>query len=138
MSSNKYFKDWYEKNKERLSEKRKKLYKSDPDYRQTQVNRSRSNRAARKVIDTRPAEYIFDTKQLTEYLGVTSFTLGSWRKKGYYPQPASFSGKFFFTQKQADQLKKLADFMQMYEFRVPEAKKPDLEVVTTLISLNWS
>jgi predicted nucleic acid-binding protein len=40
------YQEWYQQNKQRLSEKRKRLYAEDPDYRERALNAAKTRRAS--------------------------------------------------------------------------------------------
>jgi hypothetical protein len=135
MSS--YYSDWYQANKQRLSEKRKKKYAEDPEYREKAIGRARGYRQMTGGFDGRPPQYSIDSKTAAEMLEVSPYTLLTWRKKQYYPAPANFSNKFYFTERQVDLLRQLREFLYKYSYRVPASAQGEMDTILQIVQLNW-
>jgi hypothetical protein len=102
------FAKWYAKNKERLSDKRKKRYAEDPEYRQRALENSRRRRRGESSLPTLP-EGLISFTEAAERIGVGLSTLHEWRREEYFPEPKQHNGCLWFSQKQVLLLKDLKD-----------------------------
>ena len=79
---------WYEKNKEKSAEKRRKRYKEDPVYRQKALAARKAQIAnTPKVRDSLPKQYVYTVSSLSEKLKVSDWKVREWKRKGYFPEP---------------------------------------------------
>lgn len=102
----------YAKNRVAISEERKARYRTDAEYRATQLERRREYAAKRRAEEGRapleevPAEY---THTITDIIGnppvIGRSTISGWVAKGQLPEPAKFNGIYYFTSDQASALK---------------------------------
>lgn len=129
------FNTWYDKNKQRLSQKKAERYKNDPAYRKACLEASRRQREGKgeQVKD----EYSLSFNVLAEQLGVSQWTLREWRRKGYFPEPKFRNGRMWFTTGQKDLLSKLRDFFSANGGRVTSSKRGEMEELTNLVYANW-
>jgi hypothetical protein len=105
-----YYNSWYKKNQQRLSEKRKKLYKEKPEYRQQALERSQRRRRGEVTLTTPPADAPISFEEAAKHIGVGKSTLDDWRSKKYFPEPKHYNGRrLWFTEKQVLLLKELKD-----------------------------
>src|SRR5437867_3738780 len=81
------FRNWYEKNKQRLSEKRKKLYAENPEYRQRALETSRRRRRGEPTPMMPPDDATISFAQAAERVGMSISALHEWRGKKYFPDP---------------------------------------------------
>lgn len=134
--ANEYYEKWYQDNKASLSERRKKKYAEDKEYRQKAVQAARDYRASKGA--PKPDSYSLTFGDMAEALGVTLWTLRQWKEKNYYPSPLSHGGRLWFTEGQAGLLFKIAEFFKMHGPRVSGSAKSSLEDVTNLVYANWA
>lgn len=87
-----YFKSWYEKNKEKLSQKRKERYRNDPDYKakvlqSASVSRKRTTaNAAVRSVTVEGAEYeAHPIVEVAARLGISRETILNWEECGLIP-----------------------------------------------------
>lgn len=104
-----YYKDWYQKNRERLAEKRREKYRQDQEYRKSILDRSREWRRSRGALVEKPTEFAATQDDLIQELGITVWTLRQWRTAGLFPRPHRFGRQLWYTNKQVSLLAKLRD-----------------------------
>lgn len=127
--------DWYQKNKKRLSEKKKARYQNDPAYRKAALERSRAQRQ-KKVVS--PDEgYTISFSEMARLLHITPWVLREWRRKNYFPEPQHRDHRLWFRPDQFVLLNQLATFFSTYGVRVGENKRQALEAITEMIYANW-
>src|SRR5438067_2075863 len=92
---------WYEANKQRISEERKKRYKEDSEYRQRLVQASRRRRNGEKTSLAPPMpEGLISFHEAAKRLGKGASTLRQWRRKMYFPEPKRYNRAPWFTENQ--------------------------------------
>lgn len=128
---------WYAKNKERLSEKRAKRYREDPQYRAAALERSRQQREQKKPEPTSLDLHSVSFTDAASDLNVTVWVLREWRRKSYFPEPHRRDGRLWFSVAQVQQLRTIRQFFELHGARVTEAMKPALENVIGLVYANW-
>ena len=127
---------WYEKNKKMLSAKRKEKYGTNPEYRKKCLERNRKqNQAKVPPVDG----YTIDVESAAAQIGVSVWVLRDWRRKGYFPDPVSRSGKHWFTEHQITLLQKLQKSWHQIVFAYGNTLKRQTrrEEVCSFISSNW-
>ena len=127
------FKAWYKANKDKVSEKRKKRYAEDAEYRERMKNNARKARGISAAF-RKPDGYSMYLAQVAKYLEITEDVLQYWRKKDYYPEPFVFEGHVWFTSEQILWLDKLKDFFQENNSR---SARDTLEDLVSMIYANW-
>lgn len=130
------FHNWYQKNKERLSAKRKKRYAEDPEYRQRALEASRRRSRGDRSLITPPEDAI-SVAQAAERAGVSVSTLHEWRRKGHFPEPKHHHGRLWFNEQQVLLLLKLKEVIRRYGKRRGKVKWDRLNEVMAFISANW-
>jgi hypothetical protein len=130
------YKKWYDDNKQKLLDKRKKRYHEDATFREKQLDRSRKQREAK----TEPVKdgYVVPFSTAADHIGVTIWTLREWRKKDYFPEPKHRNRRLWFTDNQVLWLEKLQHFFIENGFRVSERKLKPLQELVGLIYANWN
>jgi hypothetical protein len=131
------FRSWYEKNKERLSEKRKKLYAENPQYRQRALEASRKRRRGERTLTGPPEDAPISFAESAARTGVGVSTLHEWRRKQYFPEPQHHSRGLWFSEKQVFLLKDLKDFFRVHGRKPRHIKLDRLKEVVASISANW-
>jgi len=126
---------WYEKNKQRLSEKRAKRYREDSAYRAAALERSRHQRAGKKPHVVASTDVSFS--QAAVAIGVSIWTLREWRRKNYFPEPLRRNGQLWFSPEQVERLRMLQHFFEVHGVRTTKQTKPDLESLVSLTYANW-
>jgi hypothetical protein len=99
------FAKWYAKNKERLSDKRKKLYADEPQYRQRALEASRRRRRGELRVPV--PNGLISFAEGAKSIGVGVSSLHDWRSKGLFPEPKHDNGSLWFSDKQVRLLKHL-------------------------------
>jgi hypothetical protein len=134
----KHFKNWYDKNKELLSEKRKKMYREDPEYRE-KVKARRSKQLANSPtrLDPLDEKYTTTFSEAAEELEITIWKFRHWRSHNYFPEPKQHGKFLYFTDAQMALLHTLKDFLEPYT-RLPGSQKAALENLVSLIYANWN
>ena len=130
------FRNWYEKNKERLSEKRKRLYAEDPEYRQRALEASRRYRRGERSLPT-PPDAPISFGQAAERTGISVSTLHEWRRQKYFPEPKHQNGALWFSEPQVLLLRNLKEFFRLYGKRRWKMKQGPLKELLASISANW-
>ena len=130
------YRDWYQQNKQRLSEKRKKLYAENPEYRERALEASRRRRRGEGNPPT-PADAPISFAQAAETLNIGASTLREWRRKNLFPEPRLHRGRLWFTENQASLLKKVKEFFSVYGKRPGKIKNDEKKRTRDAISRNW-
>jgi hypothetical protein len=131
------FRSWYQNNKQRLSEKRKKRYQEDPEYRQQRLDASRRRRRGERSLPT-PPDAPISFAQAAEHTGIGVSTLHDWRRKKYFPEPKHHNGSLWFGEKQVLLLKDLKEFFRLYGKRRWKMKQGPLKELLASICANWN
>jgi len=131
------FRGWYAKNKERLSEKRKKRYAEDPAYRERALEASRRRRQGEQTPTAPPDDAPISFGEAAERTGISVSTLHEWRRKKHFPEPKRHSGRLWFTEKQMLLLTKLKEVIRVYGKRRGNVKWDRLKEVVASTSANW-
>jgi hypothetical protein len=134
--TNSRFSEWYQHNKQLLSEKRKKLYAEDPEYRQRALEASRRYRRGERTLPT-PADAPISFALAAERVGMSISTLHEWRGKKYFPDPKHHNRGLWFTEKQVLLLKNLKEFFRKYGKRPWKMKQGPLKELLASICANW-
>ena len=134
--TNSRFSEWYKHNRQRLSEKRKKLYAEDPEYRQRALEASKKRRRGEPTLPTPPDAQI-SFAQAAERVGTSVSTLREWRRKKYFPEPKHYNRGLWFTESQVLLLKNLKGFFGVYGKRSWKIKLDRLKELVASISDNW-
>lgn len=127
---------WYEKNKKRLSEKRKKLYAEDPEYRQRALEASRRRRDG-EPTPPKPSDAQISFAEAAERIGIGVSTLHEYRRKKLFPDPKHYCGRLWFNQKQVLLLKNLKEFFRAHGKKPWKIKLQRLKEVVASIWANW-
>jgi hypothetical protein len=127
--------EWYEKNKARLAEKKKKRYLEDEAYRNSIKERSKTQR---KRADVPQDEFTLSMQEVSDQLGVTIWTLREWRKKNYFPEPVHRLGRLWLSPTQVQWLERLKDFLVAKGLRLRDADRKELDELVSLIYSNWN
>jgi transposase-like protein len=130
--------DWYQENKERLSQKRKKLYAENPEYSQRALEASRRYRRGERT-PSMPADAPISISEAADRLGIGTSTLREWRRKEVFkqkllPEPKYYKGGVWFTEKQIELLRLLQiellrllkEFFRKYKMRPSKMTQPIL------------
>lgn len=129
------FQEWYIKNKDKLSEKRKTLYANNPEYRERAKASSRETkkriRTSTKVVPSDPI-YTHSLQKVLDDCSASYFQFKEWRDKEYLPKPKKFGREIIFTATQAHLFKELRIFMAN---RNRDKKK--LSLLVDYIAANW-
>ena len=129
------FQRWYGKKKQWHSEKRKKRYAEDPEYRQRALEASRRYRRGERTLPTLPDDAQIPFAQAAQAIGVSDSTLQTWRSKKYFPEPKHHNGHLWFSEKQVLLLKDLKD--RIYGKRRWYMKWDRFKEVLASIWANW-
>src|SRR5437763_12353154 len=104
---------WYEANKQRISDERKKRYKEDSEYRERTVEASRRYRSGERTPPV-PADAPVSISEAAERVDVGISTLREWRRKKYFPEPKLHNRAPCFTENQVTLLGKRKECLQKY------------------------
>jgi MerR HTH family regulatory protein len=130
------YRNWYEKNKQRLSEKRKKQYAEDPEYRQRALEATRRRRRGESTLTTPPDGTPISFAEAAERTSVGKSTLHCWRRNKLFPEPKHHSGALWFSEKQVLLLQNLKD--RVYGKRRWYMKLDRFQEVVAYIFANWN
>jgi hypothetical protein len=100
---------WYKGNKGSLSQKRKRRYADDAEYRERRLEASRRRRRGERSLRTPPDHAPISFVQAAERIGVSVSSLHSWRRQKLFPEPKHHNGRLWFDEKQVLLLKDLKD-----------------------------
>jgi predicted DNA-binding transcriptional regulator AlpA len=128
---------WYENNKQAVSEKRKKRYAEDAEYRQRIVEASRRRRLGEITPKTPPEDAPISFEQAAKRIGIGKTVLHDWHKKKYFPEPKRHNGRrLWFTEKQVRLLQYLKD--RVHGRRRCYGKVDRFKDVIAYVHENWS
>lgn len=132
------FKDWYAnpENRERLNERRRQAYASDPALRQKAQERQAEYRKSRRA----PAPQLegYTREQVCEELGISLWTFHSWRKKGFFPEPTKVNGRVQITENQRNLIGLVAEFHRGHGVRLSPHGRAQLQQIVEVVFHNWS
>lgn len=132
------FREWYAdpKNREALNEKRKTLYKLDPERRA----KARAYQAGYRdrVRGQRPVFQGLTREQVCAEVGITPWVFNSWRVKGFFPPPTKILGRISMTENQRNLIGLLAKFHESHGPRLSLQQRGELNNIVQVILKNWS
>lgn len=122
----KTFKMWYTVNKDKLSEKRKQLYHSDPEYRkknnETSAKWRKEHPAPSRAGESRFKKYkgatieVFRITAVAEMIGRSDQTIRGWEADGVIPKPLIESAHRYYTKKQIMLMRELAEIIDLVRY----------------------
>ena len=129
---------WYERNKEKFNEKRRKRYQQDPKYRKRQQkylaesrSRARSRRQA-PVPDGR-----LSVRAVAEEIGRDVQTIRAWEQRGLIPKSVNERGHRVYTEHQLKLLKDLRDYLSTYSPQKKTEFKIGLKAIVSHLKGVW-
>ena len=128
---------WYEQHRGELSEKRKKRYDEDAEYRERAVEASRRRRRGERTPSV-PADAPIPFAEGAKRVGMGNSTLREWRRKQLFPEPKHHNGRLWFSEHQLPLLKKLKDFFIIHRMTPGKLQKELLKEVCASILANWN
>lgn len=131
------FKEWYANNRDKVLEKKRQRYLTDPAYRQSVIDRSASARETARASKEDPRAYGMTLQEAADYLGVTKWTLHKWRSNNYYPEPVRVNNVPVLTSTQVELLTMIRQFFVDYPKRAAAANRSKLEQVVEVVHHNW-
>lgn len=133
-----YQKEYYASKKSSILASRKERYKTDSAYRDTiKKARQRSTDKVKMALSKKPAKYTTDLTEVLETLDITVWRFREWLKNEYFPKPAMFGKKFWFTTSQLALLVKLRSFFLNTGRRLTRAERAAIEILSDEIAVNW-
>ena len=130
------FRNWYKHNRQRLSEKRKKLCAENPEYRQRQLEASKRYRRGERTLPTPPGASI-SFAQAAKRTGIGVSTLHEWRRKKLFPEPKHHNRGLWFSEKQVLLLKNLKEFFRVNGRKPRHIKLERLKEVVASVCADW-
>lgn len=132
------YQKWYRLHKADFAERRKKRYKKDADYRQSQLENARRYRRENPRPPTVevPSEYEYNFGAAALAVGVDQSTLRDWMEKDYYPRPRQYGTAFYLTSDQVAWLIKIREFFDLHGSR-RGARTEEFEQLKALLRANW-
>src|SRR5436190_5809282 len=96
------YQKWYEQNKKQLSEKRRKRYAENSEYRQRVIEASRRRRSGEQSppVPPVPPDAPISFAQAADRLDRGKSTLREWRRNNYFPEPKYHNRGCWFTENQ--------------------------------------
>ena len=131
------YQKWYQKNQQRLSDKRKKLYAENAEYREQRLEASRRYRRGERTLPV-PADAPISLAQAADRVGRGSSTLREWHRNKYFPEPKRHNRGLWFTENQVSLLKTLKEFFKKYRMRRGKIKQDQWKEVRAHIYSNWN
>lgn len=136
---NSYNKDYYERNKDSISERRKSRYRDDPEYREKVKERAKKykedNPVSRATVFV-PDEYVMTLVEAATQLEINISTLRDWIKLEMLPQPAKYGTVYYLTEQQFKLVEQMADFVKTYGARSARQSTQFAEL-KEYIAANW-
>lgn len=151
-----YTKEWYEQNKDAISERRRERYHNDPEYRAAVLEQSRQHRekkkAERAAFLANPYIVIGDKKvpamtveTLEKETGVDKARLKYLQKAEYLPPALTTRPVRLYTLGQVELIKELeaylaehSQFLRSTRTEEGQAARAGLDALITTIHANWS
>src|SRR5205809_5288976 len=126
-----YQQDWYQKNKQQLSVKRKKRYADNSEYRQRAVEASRRRRSGEQTppVSPVPPDAPISFAEALVRLDKKPSTLREWRRMKYFPEPKRHNRALWFTENQVILIGKLKECLRKYGKRRGPIKHAQLKEV---------
>jgi hypothetical protein len=129
--------DWYQENKQRLSEERKRRYAEDPEYRKQALKASERQRRGERTPPI-PPDAPISFAEAAKRTGIGVSTLHEWRRKKYFPDPKRHNGRrLWFTENQVQLLKNLKEFFRKDGRKPWKIKRDGLKEVVASIGAGW-
>lgn len=128
------YKRWYDKNKQKLADRRRARYHSDPDYRAKAIENRRRSLPA---VEPLPEGYVHTFSDVAHALDVSLWKLRDWRNKNYYPEPHEHGRGLYFTEAQVALLLQLRNFMNTVSHRFTPEAENHLQDLVNFIYANW-
>lgn len=133
------FKDWYALNSAKLAATRKLRYDTDPEYRRKVKEMAVAGRIQRRLNNPPPDLPGLSVAEACTAIGISEWTLSSWRDRKYYPEPSRTHGnRIWFTQAQVELLGLIQQFFTEYPRRLAGLHREELQGVVDVIHHNWS
>jgi hypothetical protein len=130
------YRRWYEENKQRLSEKRKRLYADDPEYRERALEASKRRMRGEQTLPV-PPDAPISFAVASKRVGVGISTLHRWRRKKYFPEPKHQHGGLWFTEEQVLLLGELKEFFRVFANRSWNVRIPLQKQLLASINEKW-
>jgi hypothetical protein len=129
------YKEWYAANADKLSDKRRLRYQTDPAYREAAIKRAAEAREAKR--QEKPAIQGSTLAEVAELLSVSTWTLNNWRNLKYYPEPDRMLGRPVFNGKQVQLLGLIAEFFNNHPRKAAAAHRSELQGIVDVVFHNW-
>lgn len=133
-----YFQQWYQKNKKKLSKRRKQKYQSDPEYRDRQLQaskdwRSRNPDYRNRKKDDQPKR--FTIGEAATQIGSCPQTIRALEAKGMIPKANKGIGHRMYSEAQVALMHDLILYLQTVHYR--NRSKPKLAALVKNLKTNW-
>ena len=105
---------WYERNKEKVSERRRKRYRNDPEFRKKKLQYRKEQSMREKIArrKAKPEKYVYTTEDVEQILNISNWKIRRWREEGLTPEPYTHFRKHWYTETQVELMGMLNDFME--------------------------
>lgn len=150
-----YTKEWWDKNRALVNERRNEKYQNDPTYREAARARAKEyrdrKRAEAKAAKPKPTLEVngntvkaLTTAQVCKHAGVTASRIKYMQRAGYLPTALVTRPVRIYTKVQADLIKDLEAFLRLHQDRLRGPTTPEsaeaskkLNAKTTKIATKW-
>jgi hypothetical protein len=134
------YREWYEKNKQKLSEKRKRRYAEDAEYRARAIETSRKRRSGEQTppIPPVPPDAPISLKEAALRVPAGASTVRGWLRQNYFPEPKRHNRGLWFTEKQVELLRLLKEFFRKNKMRPLKITQPLLAQLRASIIADWN
>jgi predicted NAD-dependent protein-ADP-ribosyltransferase YbiA (DUF1768 family) len=134
------FERWYQRHGSEFNQSRRTRYANDPLYRERVLAtsaRARANRRKNRVVQ-KPAAYSINLAEAASQLGVTVWSLRSWRNNQYFPDPLRCSGEVWFTAHQIVLIGRIRDFLDARHIRkISASDRKDMQPLIDEVLAQW-
>jgi len=128
------FQLWYQKNRKKLSKRRRERYKADPGYREQVLEHTRVYRTkARKKAKPRPG---FSVTEAAVRIGRTAQTIREWEKRKLIPKTRDDRGYRRYTSQQVGLLRVLGKTLDDHRYHRVTSDK--VAAVRASVKANWN
>lgn len=141
------FQRWYKEKGEKLNKDRKSKYHSDPEYRQSVLDRqaryrqnnppaSRARQKITRIVEGAEVEVV-RMGDLVKMIGRSENIIRNWEKRGIIPKPSIESKHRYYTLRQVALLKELADIIDVCQVEGREVLQTAIETKSSHIHKHW-
>lgn len=142
-----YFQNWYAKNRERLNAERRHRYQTDPEYRRKAIAVSARYRSKKEHVRKPPIQLVrvvngvpvpvFSAMETAQQIGRSAQSIRKWERRGWIPAPIFPGRRRLYTAGQISLIQRLADVLEDCVGRHSADKQSMLATTVRIIHEHW-